>query len=111
MTNENIARLVDKAHLILNTSTIDATFISSIAVSTLNDSDPIINSLTMLLEDFRENRRSRDAKAALERQTKRRARAIPLESDDPFQVHPQDMALVDGSLTSSWQIHGYFHER
>lgn len=113
MTNENISRLVDKAHLILNASMIDATFISSIAASTLNDSDPIINSLTMLLEDFRENRRSRDVKAALERQTKRRARTIALEFDDPFRVHPQDMAPVDSSssLTGSWQIPGYFHER
>ena len=111
MTNENIARLVDKAHLILNTSTIDATFISSFATSTLEDSDPIIYSLTLLLEDFRENRRSRDAEAALERQNKRRARAVPLEFDDPFQVHSQDMAPVDASLTNSWQILGYIHER
>ena len=113
MTNENIARLVDKAHIILNTSTIDASFISAIATTTLEDSDPIINSLIKLLEDFRENRRSHDAQAALERQTKR-TRAVPSETDDPFRViaaQPQDMALVDSSLTNSWQIQGYFHER
>ena len=75
-----------------------------------------MNSLITLLKDFRETRRSRDAKAAkLERQPKRRIRTVPLESDDPFQVHPQDMAPVtgpsEGGLMNSWQIHGYFHER
>ena len=115
MTDENIGRLVDKAHVILNTSTIDARFISSIATTTLEDSDPIITSLIELLEDFRENRRSNDAQAALERQTKRTCPVLSAEPDDPFHVHaaqPQDsMALADSSLTNSWQIHGYFHER
>ena len=115
MTNENIDRLVDKAHVILNTSKIDATFISSIATTTLEDSDPIINSLITLLEDFRKNRKSHDAQAALERQAKR-TRAVPSEPDDPFRVQAaqsqdSDMALVDSSLTNSWQIHGYLHER
>ena len=34
-----------------------------------------------------------------------------MEPDDPFWVHPQDMAPVNGGLTNSWQIPGYFHER
>ena len=111
MTNENIGHFVDKAHLILNASTIDAAFIRSLVTSTLGNSDSLIKSLILLLEDFRENRRSRDAKAALERQTKRRARAVPLEADDPFQLQPQAGALGEGCLINSWQIHGYFHER
>lgn len=115
MTNENITHLVDKAHLILNAHTIDAAFISTIATSTLSGSDPIIISLITLLEDFHETHKSCDAKAALEQQPKCRVCALPLESNDPFQVHPQDVEPVTGTLMGglmkSWQIHGYFHER
>lgn len=104
MTAENIARLVDKAHIFLNSADINASVVGGV-IKWMPDED-LTASLLRLLQNFRDVTLERSALELVERQPKRAAHAAVTvnlnqpESDDPFTM---------GFQQEQWQITDYSH--
>jgi hypothetical protein len=112
LTNENINRLVDKAHLLLNQPQLNVDFVKGLIRSIPID-NMVLSSLVSVLKAFCTARRDRDAQEALERRPKRIYRRHQPSADisDPFQNSENtDPHLVSGAgLQMQWRVEGYSH--
>ena len=99
ITEENIGRLVNNAHLILNCTDLNISFIRKLMRTISNDTT--LASLHMVLSNFCSARREHDAKEALERQRKRPSITRTVDpTPDPF-ISP------DPKLVLVYQTDGY----
>lgn len=108
LSDEDLKRFVDKAHVVLNSTGINQQFLGEISKWSLIS--PCPDSLCQLLEDFRVARLEREAAEALERPRKRKNKHFPTTDlfldpfieGQPFVVNPQAPALPGMQLT--WNL-------
>ena len=111
LSDEDLKRIVDKAHIVLSAPSITQAFLSDI--SRWIPTSPCLDSLLVLLEDFRVARQERDAVEALERPRKRINRDVVRDSlidpfiqgveSQPFNVNPPPLSFEAG-MEFSWHI-------
>ena len=113
LSDEDLKRVVDKAHIILSTPSITWTFLSNISRWILTS--PCLDSLCQLLEDFHAARQERDAVEAMEcprkcinhdvvQDTLTDPFMIQGVKNQPFNVNPPPLNFEVG-MEFSWHIH------
>ena len=114
LTNENLCRLVDKAHTLLNTPQVNAEIVRRL-IKCISD-DATMSSLVCVFQEFCDMRHERDLEERNSRRPKRgRVKVATLNQNiDPFLDSYMESTQASTSLGSSlvqWQLPDYSHQR
>jgi hypothetical protein len=114
ITDENIRRLVEKAHVLLNSPSVDVATVRDI-IRCISD-EATLTSLVLVLREFCDKRRERDLEEANTRCAKRGrpSQTVHSQNDDPFLDSYRQMSTPGPSSRSSivqWQLQSYSHQR
>ncbi|KAF5374595.1 hypothetical protein D9615_008912 [Tricholomella constricta] len=106
LSDGNISRLVDKAHILLNSHTVDARLVNDI-IKWMAD-DLKMHSLVSTLQNFCAARREREIREAAERKSKRpNSRSVSSTAHDTDLFAQSSSENAISSFT--WQIQNYIH--
>jgi len=113
ITNENLGRLVEKAHVLLNSPRVDVATVRNI-IKCISD-EATLASLIVVLQEFCDMRRERDMEEVNARRAKRGrpSRIVQSQNVDPFlDSYGQQMSIPGPHSTIvQWQLQNYSHQR